>query len=274
MILARFLSVALAVQVLIASTAAMDFATDGAHKLENAYIDDCRADQTPHGYYGAFLQPCEFTFRQQVDEEQHHYAGTGQDPADMCSDKASVVVGKPVPMNWFFNLTEHFDEDDWDGMSSDDLPEIADTLMLWPDQCVGVTPRCYSIHDPVIHESLFKLFDKDDGGMMSMNSRIPEGATHVQVNCQSDAMELSRVVYGFADGFEKSMPTIIAWLTTVILFSLVATLWCCYGCFRLCRGTPRAAMAAPAVVHGHYGSIMGHAGVSVDDTEKQKLMQE
>jgi hypothetical protein len=258
MILPRFFSVALAVQVLIASTAAMDFATDGAHKLENAYIEDCRADQTPHGYYGAFLQPCEFTFRQQFDKL--YYAG----PEDSCSDEVSRVVGKPVPMNWFFNLTEHFDKGDWDEMSSDDLPEIADTLMLWPDQCVGVTPRCYSIHDPVIHETLFKLFNKD-GEMMS---RIPDGATHIQVNCQSDAMELSRLVYGFADGFEKSMPTIIAWLTTVILFSLVATLYCCYGCFRLCRGPPRAAMAAPAVVHGHY------VPVSDDDTEKQKLMQE
>jgi hypothetical protein len=252
MSLFRFFSVALAVK----AASAMDFATNGAQALETAYMDDCHKDQTPHGYYGAFLQPCEFIFRQ-VDQER--LIPLLQDDAvpDMCSDKASVVVGKPVPMNWFFNLTEHFDKDDWDEMSSDtDIADITDKLMLWPDQCVGITPRCYSVQDPAIHDTLYKLFEE-----------IPEGATHVQVNCQSDAMELSRVVYAFADGFEKSMPTIIAWMTTVILFSLVASLWCCYGCFRLCRGGPRN-ITAP--VHGHYVSITDGGS----DLEKAKLIQE
>jgi hypothetical protein len=210
-------------------------------------------------HYGAFLQPHEFTFRQ-VDQERFIPFLHEDGHQDMCSDKARVVVGKPIPMNWFFNLTEHFDKDNWDDMSSDDLPEIADKLMLWPDQCVGVTPRCYSVQDTAIRETLFKHFND-----------IPEGATHVQVNCQSDAMELSRLVYSFADGFEKSMPTIIAWMTTVILFSLVASLWCCYGCFRLCRGPPNTIPhVAAAPVHGHYVSIMDGGS----DLEKTKLLQE
>jgi hypothetical protein len=204
---------------------AMDFATDSAHKLEETYIADCQSDTSPHGYYGAFLQPCEFTFRQ-VDDSHMILNDNAQDYY-MCSDDQSKVVGSPIPMNWSLNLTEHFDKNDWDDMSwddmsSDDLPEIMDKLLLWPDQCVGVTPRCYSVNDAAIRDTLSKLF-----------TEIPEGATHVQVNCQSDAMALSRVVYAVADGFEKSMPTIIAWMTTVILFSLVATLWCFYGCFRL-----------------------------------------
>jgi hypothetical protein len=216
----RYLSFAL---LALPASFAMDFATESAHKLEETYIADCQSDTSPHGYYGAFLQPCEFTFRQ-VDDSHMILNNNAQ---DICSDDQSKAVGSPVPMNWSLNLTEHFDKHDWDDMSwddmsSDDLPEIIDKLLLWPDQCVGVTPRCYSINDAAIRETLSKLFKE-----------IPEGATHVQVNCQSDAMALSRVVYSLADGFEKSMPTIIAWMVTVILFSLVATLWCFYGCFRL-----------------------------------------
>ena len=256
MTLVRSLSVvALAVQ----AASAMDFATHTAQTLETEYMEDCRVDQTPHGFYGAFLQPCEFTFRQ-ADQDRFLPLLLLDDhdvQQDMCSDKASVVVGKPVPMNWFFNLTEFFTTDDLDDMSSDDLPEIVDKLMFWPDQCVGVTPRCYSVQDPAIRDTLYKLFED-----------IPEGATHVQVNCQSDAMEWSRVIYSFTDGFEKSVPTIIAWMTTVILFSLVASLWCCYGCFRLCRGGGSRTIAAP--VHGHYASIVDGGS----DLEKDKLTQE
>jgi len=260
MTLVRFLSVAVALAVQAAS--AMEFATLKAQKLETEYMEDCRVDQTPHGFYGAFLQPCEFTFFRQVDQDRFLPMMLPDDvQVDMCSDKASVVVaGKPVPMNWFFNLTENFTTDHLDQMSSDDLPEIVDKLMFWPDQCVGVTPRCYSVQDPAIRDTLYKLFEDD---------MIPEGATHVQVNCQSDAMEWSRVIYAFADGFEKSIPTIIAWMTTVILFSLVASLWCCYGCFRLCRGGGSSrTMVAPG--HGHYVSIV-HGD---SDLEKAKLTQE
>jgi len=146
-------------------------------------------------------------------------------------DDSSELISKPVPVHWFFNVTEHFTEDDWDELSSDDLPKSAEELMLWPDQCVGVGPRCYSIEDKAIEDTLFRLFADGD--------KIPAGATHVQVDCRGDAVALSRLAYAFADGFEKSTPTIIAWLVTVLTFGFVAMLGCVYGCFRICRKTSR-----------------------------------
>mgnify|MGYP005846242595 CR=1 FL=1 len=182
-------------------------------------MDDCHENSSPHGFYGAFLQPCEFQFRQSTAAGR-----TGDDP-DACSDDVSTLLAKPVPMHWFFNLTDHFDKDDWDKMSSDDVPS-AEELMLWPDQCVGAAPRCYSIEfsNADIKDTLAKLFPDD----------IPEDATHVRVDCRGDAAALSRVVYSLAGGLEKSSATIFAWMVTVVLLSLVAILWCLYGCARLC----------------------------------------
>jgi hypothetical protein len=117
------------------------------------------------------------------------------------------------------------EKDDWDALSSDDLPQVADELMLWPDQCVGVTPRCYSVNDEAIRDTLIRLFADGD--------KIPMEATHVKVDCRGDAVALSHVVYAFADRFEKSTPTIIAWVVTVLVFGFVATFGLCYGCFRL-----------------------------------------
>jgi hypothetical protein len=250
MIKLRFVSFALvAVATAPSPGLSMEFATNMAHLLETAYIADCVTDTSPHGFYGAVFQPCEFTFRQ-VD---HSYTTlpSGEEQ-DMCSDTVSTVIARPTPMSWFFNLTEHMDKDDWDEIDTDDFDEAADKLMLWPDQCVGVQARCYSIEDVAIRETLNRIFV----------NKIPTGATHVHVNCQNDAAALSRVVYAFADGFEKSMPTILFWSVTVVLFSLVASLWCCFACFRLCqsRGETRtystgAFVVSPKMRRGDYMSI-------------------
>jgi hypothetical protein len=122
------------------------FATDGVHQLEQAYVNDCATvDITPHGYYGAFLQPCEFQFRHTIE-----YYSSG----DPCSDEASTLVSTPVPVNWLFDAT--FMIDSWDKMSSDDFP-YAEELFLWPDQCV-VAPRCYAVVDETIHGTLARIF--------------------------------------------------------------------------------------------------------------------
>ena len=204
----------------------MEFASESARLLEKAYVNDCVADNSPHGFYSAFLQPCEFTFRQVNDESHLLFQDEDEEGRqDMCTNDFSTVIARPVPMHWYFNITAHFNEDDWNDISNDDdFDEFADKLMLWPDQCVGVKPRCYSIQDPLIRDTLAELFD----------DRIPMDATHVEVDCRNDAMELSRAVYSFADGLDKHLPTIILWALTVILFSLVASLWCCYACFRAC----------------------------------------
>ncbi|CAB9520136.1 expressed unknown protein [Seminavis robusta] len=195
------------------------FANKTVHQLEQMYIDDCAVDTSPHGYYGAFLQPCEFQFRQSNVAEF--------DDKDACSDKTSTLVAKPIPMNWFFNST-FLDEDGW---SSDDFPSGED-LLLWPDQCVGVTPRCYSVNDEAIHETLTRIFSS--GG-------IPEDATHVRVDCRSDAMALSRAIDAFADNIDKLdfdlervATIVVAWLVTVFLVALVLAMWCMYACLRLC----------------------------------------
>jgi hypothetical protein len=203
--------------------AKMDYLSNGVHLLEDKLVQDCQADPTPHGYYGAFLQPCEFSFRRTITEG-------GADDADACSDQTSEIISKPVPMHWFFNLTEHWTKDDWDELSSDDLPKTAEELMLWPDQCVAYEKRCYGVDDKAVSDTLHSLFP----------AKIPDTATHVSVDCRGDAVQLSRVVYAAADGLERSMPTIIAWMVTVIALAFVATLWCCYACFRLAHGPSRS----------------------------------
>lgn len=196
-----------------------EFATKGAGILEKFYVGDCKADKTPHGFYGAFLQPCEFSF---------YKAESVAEDIGACQDMSSELVGTPIPVHWFFNVTEHMTKDDWDKISSDDLPS-AEELMLWPDQCVGVGPRCYTVDNEAIEATLFRLFA--DG------EKIPAEATHVQVDCRGDALALSRLTYAFADGFAKSTPTIVAWIITVLVFGFVATIGCVYGCFRVYRET-------------------------------------
>jgi hypothetical protein len=197
-------------------TTAIDSLSEGVHELEQTYIADCQADNTLHGFYGAFLQPCEFSFYESLSNEDSQ--------GDACSNDISKLVGQPIPVHWFFKLSEHIEKDDWDSLSSDDMPDF-DDLMLWPDQCVGVAPRCYQLgKDEIITDTLNGLFP--DG--------TPEEATHVRVDCRADAMELSRVAYGFASGAEKSLPTIVAWMVTVLVLFLVAMSFCCYGCLRLC----------------------------------------
>ena len=248
----KVLTLLTSIMVSLGGAASMQFATHGAHRLEDAYIQDCQDNPNPHGYYGAYFQPCEFAFY-----ESHERTTVLSVPDDnACTDPSSNLLTKPVPVHWFFNLTEQlldkndWDSDDWDGK---DWNQIAQKLFLWPDQCVGVGPRCYALtDDETIFQAVQPFFP--DG--------IPMGATHVQVDCQADAAMLSRTAFALADGFEKSTPTIIAWMVTVVLVTIVALAWCIYGCARLCcfpggsqselHDRFRQRRAAPAVVGTGY----------------------
>jgi len=235
--------------VLCTGAQAMDFATHGAQMLEQYYIEDCQQNPYPHGYYGAFFQPCEFSFYEASKEVSNDMSA--------CTDPSSTLLAKPVPMHWFFNLTDHYNKNDWDSIDWDDQnwDEIAHKLFLWPDQCVGVGPRCYGLTDNTIFDALNPLFSKNS---------IPDGATHVQVNCQADAWQLSRTVFAFADGFEKSMPTIIAWVVTMVLLTIVALAFCIYGCVRLCRRRPR-----DREYRVHAVPLTGHKYQAVDDIDTE-----
>jgi hypothetical protein len=235
---------------------AMDFATQATHQLEQLYLEDCQVDTTPRGYYGAFLQPCTFEFRSSD-------ANTG---GDACSNEHSTLVSKPVPMHWFFNLTDHFDKDDWDSMSSDDIPSAED-MMLWPDQCVGAVPRCYNLAEANddIKDTLARLFP--DG--------TPDDATHVRVDCTGDAAALSRVIYSFADGFEKSAPYLIASVVTFVLLILVLAMWCIYACLRLCMG-PQSKTACdyePVMVRGKAIPTSDYKVMEEGNAEKSRLLK-
>eukprot|EP00525_Craspedostauros_australis_P012760 CAMPEP_0198121952 /NCGR_PEP_ID=MMETSP1442-20131203/33528_1 /TAXON_ID= /ORGANISM="Craspedostauros australis, Strain CCMP3328" /LENGTH=288 /DNA_ID=CAMNT_0043780865 /DNA_START=90 /DNA_END=956 /DNA_ORIENTATION=+ len=265
----------------------VDFTTK-AHELENQLIEDCLTNKEPHGFYGAFFQPCEFTFRKVKVETIVNGPNTllGDESADaatammsfegapnLCSDELSTVVGRPQPLHWFFNMTQNFmdSSDSWDSFSSDDFDDfdtIADKLMLFPDMCVAVGSRCHAVDNPVIQERLAQYFDE-----------IPAGSTHVEVNCQADAMQLTRVVYAAADGLEKSLPTIIAWVVTVVLLSCVMGIWGCYGCLRLlrCMTTRTSSCNAPVGVfhpiHGRYVRIEEGKGDKADGDEKDALLK-
>jgi len=207
---------------------ATDTVSKFVHDIEKAYIDDCSIANGPNGFYAAFLQPCEFRFYNAVE-------AVGE---DTYSCDGGTLLGSPIPVSWTFKYLESGTFDNLEDFSSDDIPDI-DELMLWPDQCVGVGARCYSLEDSVYTEKLEKLFP--DG--------IPEDSTHVSVDCRADAMALSRVVYAAADGFEQSLPTLVVWALTVVLFALVASMWCCYGCCYLFCGTKkqvRTVTASPA----------------------------
>lgn len=194
---------------------------EGLGKLEEMYIQDCQDDPSPHGYYGAFLQPCDFSF--------FHFS-TGKGSSSGC--ETGNLVGTRKPINWLFDLQKHIDEDDWDELSSDDIPDW-DNLMLWPDQCVGVEPRCYAFND-ISHRTANNGTDMMAVLQGLFPDEIPDGATHVQVDCRVDAMELSRVAYSVASGVEKGLGFAIAVFLFVILLFVVGMSFCCYGCFRVC----------------------------------------
>jgi hypothetical protein len=198
---------------------------DGLSQLEEMFIQDCHDNLSPHGYYGAFFQPCEFSFFQSSKD------------ATSGSCQENNFIGTRKPVHWLFELQKHIDKDDWDELSSDDIPDW-DDLMMWPDQCVAVEPRCYPIRETTLPsknetdlmEVLLSLFP--DG--------IPNEATHVQVDCRVDAMELSRVAYSVANGVEKGLGFAIALFLAVILLFIVAMSFCCYGCFHLCFSRRRS----------------------------------
>ena len=206
---------------------AIDSLSDGVLELEKMFIEDCTVDQSRYGFYGAFFQPCEFSFFQSSLSDTAYY-DHGEN--DSCSAERSTRVGKREPVNWVFKLSERIDKDDWGSLSSDDIPDF-DELMLWPDQCVAVTPRCYKLRaNEDIDDALSKLFPAIGDG----SGGIPMEATHVRVDCRTDAMELSRVAYSFASGAEKSIPTLLVWITTVLLLFVAAMSLCCCGCFSVC----------------------------------------
>jgi len=214
------LTLSITMMVISPSWGLKEFATQATSQLEKLYMDDCNLDSDPHGFYGAFLQPCEFQFRRSKG------LASAYDDVDACSDEKSTLISSPRPMHWFFNLSEHYTKEDWEKLSSNDMP-TAEDLMLWPDQCVGIKPRCYSTSEssPAIQDTLARLFSS--GG-------IPQDATHVIVDCRGDAAALSRVVYAMAGGLETSAPTLMAWMVTVLLVSTVMGMWCIYACLRLC----------------------------------------
>ena len=245
---------------------AMKFASQGTRQLEDAYIKDCQANSNPHGYYGAFFQPCEFSFFQSTtstnnidnDDESESTVGT-----NVCADPSSTLLAKPVPVHWFFNLTDHIKKNDWDSIDWNDADwkQVAQNLFLWPDQCVGVEPRCYSLTDEAIFNAVQPFF--------SATNNIPAGATHVQVNCQADAWMLSRTVSTLAESIEKILPTLIAWMVTLVLLATVALVWCIYACVRLCRSGPVNDRRRPFERESPVASVLGtgYAYHGVDDTE-------
>jgi hypothetical protein len=226
------------------------FATHSVHELEQAYVHDCTfVDTTPHGYYGAFLQPCEFQFRQQTIKDY----GSSVDVGDPCSDEVSTLVSTPVPMHWFFNTTFFIiDQDDGSSWDKTMMMSRDEEILLWPDQCVGVTPRCYAVDNEAIHETLTRIFSKNHGPI------IPEGATHVRVDCRGDAVALTRVVYAMAEGLEKSVVMLIAWLVTAMLLSLMLGTCCLCACLRLCcfaGAHPRTTKTSHAFRRSGYEAI-------------------
>jgi hypothetical protein len=198
---------------------------DGLSQLEQMYIQDCQNDPSPHGYYGAFLQPCEFSFF-----KSSEVTTTASSTDTFCSPDS--LVGTRMPVHWLFELQEHIDKEDWDKLTSNDIPDW-DDLMLWPDQCVGVAPRCYSIRDTSsvpgksstdVMKAVVRLLPDD----------VPDEATHVQVDCRSDALELSRVAFRVGNGLQKGLAGVIAMIIFAFLLIIVAMSLCCYGCIRLC----------------------------------------
>ncbi|KAL3922644.1 MAG: hypothetical protein SGILL_002097, partial [Bacillariaceae sp.] len=219
----------------------------GLSQLEQLYIDDCQDDLTPHGYYGAFFQPCEYAF----------YDG-------VCSADSSRQIGNPKPnLHWLFQLQDHVNKNDWDDLNSNEIPRIED-LVLWPDQCVGVVPRCYSFaeeNSSKVMDTLRTLFPEG----------LPDAATHVQVDCRSDALELSRAVFSFTTGVEDGIRYVVGMVSVILLLHIVAISFCCFGCFRWCFRRQvselKAVPAYQAVPAGNGEVGMGTVTTGLDQEE-------
>jgi hypothetical protein len=217
---------------------------NGLSQLEQIYVQDCQDDLSPHGYYGAFFQPCEFSFFKSAD---HTTTTAAASKDNLCSP--DLIVGTNKPVHWLFKLQEHINKVDWDELTSKDIPDW-DDLMLWPDQCVGVAPRCYSIRDDDM-ASVPRTSSTDIKKALQslLPDEIPDEATHVQVDCRSDAMELSRVAFSVGSGLQKGLAFLIAMILLVFLLIMVALSFCCCACFRICFPPRQAREAIVPIYH-------------------------
>lgn len=250
----------------MASVAIIDsYMKSAVNGLLDMYVDDCKTNEEAHGYYGAVFQPCNFEFLESTGGAE------GTSAIDACSDENTVQLLKTAPVNWFLNLTQQIEEFDFkstmeDGSSMDKVADFAKELVLWPDQCVGVLPRCYAVNDERIRDVMEIIFEENG---------FPDTATHVSVDCRSDAVELSRVAYGFTSGLGKSSTTIVMWLITVVLLTLVLSCYCCLCCFRVCccsgreRGGDRNSLRRRRPRPSKYSQIAS-AEVIDDSTESSR----
>jgi hypothetical protein len=226
-ILSLFVIVCLVSFITLTHASSNTFISNRVSQLESLYIEDCNEDRSLHGFYGAFFQPCEFSFYVEGDNNEK----TGRNET-VCTSTSSTLSSQPIPVHWLFHLQEHMDKDDWDDLSNNDIPDF-DELMLWPDQCVGVMPRCYGIRASSVPTSNSTTDKVLEVLQRIFPDQIPAEATHVQVDCRVDSMELSKVAYALAGGAESSIPVIAAWMITLILLFVLAMSYCCLAlCFR------------------------------------------
>lgn len=203
-------------------------------EMETQYVQECSLDDTPRGFYGAFFQPCEFRFRASKenysadDEETEADSEDTANPVDACSDEASTTVSSPAASHWFLNLTDRLDKDDW---TIDDIPDTMEDLLVWPDECVGVMPRCYKLDDMSL--------EMQDALSLVFSNGFPPEATHVRVDCRGDAAQLVRVAYTFAESMQldETATSLIFWVVTVVLLIIVLGMWSVYACLRKCLGS-------------------------------------
>ena len=116
-------------------------------------------------------------------------------------------------------------------------------VMMWPESCVAVGPRCYSLVD---YPDLFKFAINSDEENYAME--FPSDATVVSVDCTADFAKVEVFMESLGPEIEH-VASSIAFASGVVLFAVVAAIVACFCCcFGACKARPNYTLVPGSVM--------------------------
>lgn len=97
------------------------------------------------------------------------------------------------------------------------------SVFLWPDQCVGTERRCYD------YERDFDMLNP-----VTLDMNIPEGTTHIMLDCLADADQAQQLQDDISEGLNGVVDALMVFAVTVlicVLFIIGLSIYCC------CKGS-------------------------------------
>ena len=138
-----------------------------------------------------------------------------------------------IPCDFTFYATDvlpdHFSCDAYSDADSTVIMREHTKVVMWPDSCVAVGPRCYSIKDNP-HLNNYTFYDGTDYSM-----EFPPDATVVSVDCTADFAKAKEFLDNLPEELGKvaaSIGFVAMVLAIAVLASIICCIFCCIWAFR------------------------------------------